>query len=79
MEHDVASVVEQASPSAAVADAVAVPVLHRRTEQGALPVLGMRGDVRCGLGAHGSNIPAVMDLQASVRKAVGSGFFYLTF
>jgi len=70
-EHDVACVVEQAAPSAAVAGAVAVPVLRRRTEQGPLPVLGMRGDVRCGLSAHGSNVPAVMDPQAIVRKVLG--------
>jgi hypothetical protein len=64
----VACVVEQAAPSTAAAGAVAVPVLRRRTEQGGLPVLGMRGDVRCDLGAHGSNIPAVMDLQARCER-----------
>jgi hypothetical protein len=51
-EHDVACVVEQAAPSTTAAGAVAASVLSRRTEQGALPVLGMRGDVRCGLGAQ---------------------------
>jgi hypothetical protein len=64
-------VVEQAASSAAAAGAVAVPVLHRRTKQGALPVLSVRGDVRRGLGAHGSNVAAVVDPQASVGEVLG--------
>jgi hypothetical protein len=63
--------VKQPAPSAAAAGAVAAPVLRRRTKQGALPVLGVRGDVRRGLGAHGSSVPAVVDPQASVREVLG--------